>query len=252
MKIVLLANNIVGKKIASFLIKKKEKIVLLGIHEKEKQKYTKDIIDIVNLPKSNIYTAKKLLDETVVNKIYSLKPDLIICAFWGYILKEKLIKIPSFGCINLHPGYLPYNRGLNPNVWPFIDQTPAGVTIHYIDENIDTGDIICRKKVKINEIDTAETLYNKTLDVIVKLFINNWEKIKLNRIKVIPQHRFENVSTYHSKKDIENLDFIDLNKNYTGLELINILKARSYSDRFYSYYIKNGKKIFLRIQLSNG
>lgn len=251
MKIFLLANNWVGLEIAKYLKKRKEKIIALGIAPVEKQKFTKEIIKTVNLPKGLIFDGSSLRDPTVVKKIKELAPDIIIGAFWVTILKPEIITIPPYGCINFHPGYLPYNRGLNPNVWPIVEDTPAGVTLHYIDSGIDTGDIISRRIVEINAFDTAETVYNKTLVEMVNLFNEQWPLIKKGRNAIIPQSKFDDKPTFHLAKDLEKLDKIDLDKKYTGRELINILRSRSYKNRFFSYYLDRGKKVFIRVELSD-
>ena len=89
-KIFLLANNWVGLAIAKYLVKRQENIVGLAIHEKDKQKFTKEIIKTVNLPKSKIFKANSLRDPKVVGKIKQMTPDIMIGAFWGYILKSEL------------------------------------------------------------------------------------------------------------------------------------------------------------------
>jgi methionyl-tRNA formyltransferase len=251
MRIFLLANNIVGLKVLKFLKSQKEDIIALGIHEKDKQKYTAEIIKASGLSKKHIFKAKSLRDQKTLEKIKKLKPDIIISAFWGYILKPELFNIPPQGTINFHPGYLPYNRGVNPNVWPFVENTPAGVTIHYIDEGTDTGNIIARKKVKIRPTDTAGTINDITLLEIVKLFIKTWPLIKSGKNKSIPQKNLGK-TTFHKIKDLEILDTIDLNKKYRAIDLINFLRSRSYPDRFYAHYFENGKKVFVRIELSDG
>ncbi len=249
MRIFLLANNRVGLQIAEFLKKDKEDIVALAVHNPDKQRYTQEIIHACKIKKNNIFFAKELRNPQVIKKIKKIEPDIIIAAFWGYILKPEIIQLPLKGCINFHPGYLPYNRGMNPNVWPIVEGTPAGVTLHYIDDGIDTGDIVSRKKVKVEPFDTAETLYDKTLIEIVDLFKKTWPVIKHGKVKRISQKMLKK-STFHWAKDISLLDRIDLDKTYSGRELINILRARSYSDRYYAYFEEEGKKIYVRLQLS--
>lgn len=251
MRILLLANNIVGLKVTQYLKKGKEEIIALAVHEKDKQKFTKEIIKASGLPKNKIIKAGNLRDPKTLERIKKLKPDIIISAFWGYILKPELFRIPPQGTINMHPGFLPFERGVNPNVWPFIENTPAGVTIHYIDEGTDTGDIIERKEIKITPLDTADTLYEKTLDEMVKLFTKTWPLIKSGKNKRIPQSKLGQF-TFHKIKDLEKLDTIDLNKTVKAKDLINFLRSRSYKDRYYTHYFDNGKKVFIRIELSDG
>jgi len=104
---------------------------------------------------------------------------LIISYNYKYIIKKDILK--HYKIINLHISYLPFNRGANPNIWSFIDNTPKGVTIHYIDEGIDTGDIISQKKVVLNKDMTLKTSYKKLHKHIQNLFkfkFNNLQKSK--------------------------------------------------------------------------
>ncbi|WP_052265200.1 formyltransferase family protein [Ruegeria sp. ANG-R] len=98
--------------------------------------------------------------------------DLVISFGYRHLIRQS--KIESLGCpiINLHISYLPYNRGAHPNFWSFFDGTPAGVTIHLIDEGIDTGPILFQKRVVFtaNEITFAQT-YDRLFKEIEALFI---------------------------------------------------------------------------------
>ena len=79
---------------------------------------------------------------------YIKKYDLILSYGYRKIINKNIIKNIKRPIINLHISYLPYNRGADPNFWSFKNNTPKGVTIHEVDEGIDTGDIIFRKKIK--------------------------------------------------------------------------------------------------------
>lgn len=248
MRILLLANNWVGLQVARYLKKRNETIVGLGIHSPERQKYTPEIIKTISLPNNRIFEGNQINSPQTLKKIVEMKPDIILAAFWYYILKKELITLPRYGCINFHPGFLPFNRGMNPNVWPFIDGSPAGVTLHIITEKVDKGDILAQKQIPIEPHDTAGSLEKKTWTEIVSLFKKTWPVIKKQKIKGLSQK--EDHATVHFAKDITSLDEIDLKKNYSGLELINRLRARSYPKHTFAYYKVNGKKIFIRVELT--
>ena len=247
MKIFLLANNSVGLQIAKYLKRRGENIVALGIAPTEKQKFTQQIIDTLGLPKNKIIKGEQLSDKGILEKIKKLKPDIIIGAFWVTILKPEILAIPKHGSINFHPGLLPYNRGMNPNVWSFIENTPAGVTLHYIDNGVDTGSIIAQKEIPIGITDTAGDLEKKTWKEIVVLFKKTWGNIKKNRIQSIVQD--ESKMTFHWAKDIDSLDEIDLDKKYKASELLALLRARSYPKKSFAYFIKDGKKVYVKVSL---
>lgn len=246
-KILLLANNKVGLEVAKYLKRQKENIVGLVLHPKHKAKLADEIRETLRI--KNVFYADQINFQTCLDKIKKLKPDLALSVWFGYILKKEFIKLFPFGCINLHNSYLPYNRGKYPHVWAIYNNSKYGVSIHYINEKTDAGDIIARKEIKIKITDIAGTLYDHSLEEIVKLFISIWPKFKKGKIKTIPQNN--KIATFHFAKDIKKLDFIDLNKKYTGKELINQLRSRSFTDRTYAYFLYKGKKIYVKITLSD-
>lgn len=249
MRILLLANNWVGLQIAKYLKDQNEQIVGLGIHAPNRQKYTAEIIKAVSLPNHLLFEGSILNEHKTIARIKDMKPDIILAAFWYYILGKELLHLPRYGCINFHPGLLPYNRGMNPNVWPFIDDSPAGVTLHYMTEKVDKGNIIAQKQISIEADDTAGSLEKKTWIEIVALFKKTWPKIKRHQVKSIPQD--DAIATVHTANDILTIDEIYLDKNYTGKELINRLRARSYPKHSFAYYKVHGKKVFIKVVLKS-
>lgn len=126
------------------------------------------------------------------------KPDIIISYNYKYILKPDVIGIPERGVINLHISFLPWNRGANPNVWSIIENTMKGVTIHFLDEGIDTGDILLQKEVFIDEEkETLRTSYEKLHEEIRELFKINWTKLKTD--KIIPKRQPRGGSLHYVK-----------------------------------------------------
>jgi methionyl-tRNA formyltransferase len=90
------------------------------------------------------------------------------------IIKKDIIDYFQGRLINLHISLLPWNRGADPNLWSYLDNTPRGVTIHIIDQGIDTGNIILQNEVFIDtDSDTLSTSYEKLSYAIEQLFINN-------------------------------------------------------------------------------
>ena len=100
--------------------------------------------------------------------IKKINPDLIITCAYGKILPKELLEIPKLGCINVHASLLPKLRGGAPIHHAIIDgYTQTGITIMYMSEQMDAGDIINQKAINIEEEDTAETLHDK-LSIIGK------------------------------------------------------------------------------------
>ena len=89
--------------------------------------------------------------------------DWVISSGYAPIIKEPIILKYKNRIINLHNSLLPYGKGIYPNLWSFIEGTPSGVSIHYIDSDIDTGDIIVQKEVVFSTDDTLKTSHDKLM-----------------------------------------------------------------------------------------
>ena len=101
------------------------------------------------------------------NLLEKLKPDLIILG-GARIIKKNILKIPSIGTLNGHPGWLPDYRGMDVIPWAILTNGILGVTIHFVDTGIDTGLILKRELLVINYGDTLDTLAVKAEDLIGK------------------------------------------------------------------------------------
>lgn len=102
--------------------------------------------------KNNIsfFFIKDIQDQSFENWILMQKPDLIVVYSMSHLLKKTIFSIPVYGAINLHPSYLPRYRGPNPYFWLYYTMDPTGgVTVHYIDEGEDTGDIIFQVQIPL-------------------------------------------------------------------------------------------------------
>ncbi|WP_069998176.1 methionyl-tRNA formyltransferase [Cellulosilyticum sp. I15G10I2] len=101
-------------------------------------------------------------DEVFYNDIQSLNPDLIIVVAFGQILPQNVLDIPKYGCINIHGSLLPKYRGAAPIQWSIINRdTVTGVTIMYMDQGMDTGDMLLKKEIPITQEDTYASLHDK-------------------------------------------------------------------------------------------
>ena len=240
MKIIYLGNNWVGWKILEWLNREGEQIVGVVLNPSNKQKFVNEIIEESGLSKEQIFYGSNINDPLVVQQIRKLDPDIAISVYFGCILNKDFITIFPDGILNLHPALLPYNRGAYPNIWSIIDETPAGVTLHYINEGIDTGDIVAQKAVDIEPVDTGETLYRKLENASVSLFIQNWSNLRSGKLDRI--HQENKSGSFHYSNDVNIIDNIDLNKTYLAKDLINILRARTFPPYPGAYFIYKGKK----------
>jgi methionyl-tRNA formyltransferase len=225
-RIFLFVDGWIGAQILKILNHYNENIIGIAVHPIRLRNNYSEIIQNSELTGNQIYTVGNNPDDNFVKKLNDLSPDMILLVSWTFIIKKEIYSIPKKGCFNCHFSFLPFNRGKNPNVWPIVEETPAGVSIHSIDDGIDSGAILCRQEVEVEIIDTAKTLYEKQLSAFVSLFEKNWLKIKENKLTLI-ENNIED-GTFHLGKEFQKLEEIDLDKKVFPMELINHLRAKTF------------------------
>ena len=248
MRVLFMGNNWVGWQVATWLHQQEAEVVGAVLHPSDRQKYGPELqrcFEEWNVP---IFDASTLRTPATLDAIRALDADLGLSIFFGYILKPAFLGIFPRGVLNLHPSYLPYNKGANPNVWSIVEETPAGVTLHFIDEGVDTGDVVARMLVPVEPIDTAATLYRKLEVASVDLFAAQWPHLCKGDILRFQQE--SGSGTHHRQNDLHTLEQVDLDKTYTARELLNQLRARTFPPYGGVYFEDQGRRVYVRIQLS--
>jgi len=134
--------------------------------------------------------------------VKSLSPEIVVSYNYRYIIKEDIISLMDGRIINLHISLLPWNRGADPSLWSFIEDSPKGITIHYVDKGIDTGDILLQEAADFDEnIETLGSSYKILHEKIQLLFMNNWDKIKNARI--IPRAQSGHGGFHYSNESVK-------------------------------------------------
>ena len=131
---------------------------------------------------------ERIKDETFANTLREINPDVIVVAAYGKILPKNIIRLPRYGCINVHASLLPRYRGAAPINWAIINgEKETGITIMQMDEGLDTGSILLQKGIEITKEDTAGALSNKLSKIGAELLIEGLNAIEKGEIKPIPQ-----------------------------------------------------------------
>jgi len=247
MRILFLGNNWLGWQVLNWLRSRQEEIVGLVIHPAQRRKYGEEMLTCAGLESALIFDGATLEQDRTVEAIRALKPDLGLSVLFGYILKPEVLNLFPLGCINLHLAWLPYNRGAYPDVWSILEGTPAGVTLHYMDGGIDTGDIIARQEVQVEPVDTGRSLYSKLERTGLELFRERWPRIRSRQGQRVPQDKTE--GTYHAVRDVGKIDEIDLHRSYSAKELIDLMRARTFPPHRGAYFWHQGKRVYVRLEL---
>lgn len=145
-----------------------------------------------------IYTKK--IDHEFVTAI---KPDFVVSDRYEFIINKNILNLFNKKIINLHPSLLPWNKGYHSNFWSIYDKTPKGVSIHIIDEGIDTGEIVAQDEIVYFDDDTLKTTYKKLRATMIKLFFSKWYLIKKENIELTKQNT--KIKSHHFKIEFDQM-----------------------------------------------
>lgn len=142
-------------------------------------------------------------DPEFITSIAEFKADLFISMSFNQILKKEILNVPRLKFINCHAGKLPFYRGRNPLNWALINgETSIGVTTHFIDEGIDTGDIITQELIDVSKSDTYKTLLEKAINVCPISISNAVKCLENDSFNPIKQSTIHPVGTYFGQRRV--------------------------------------------------
>ena len=175
--------------------------------------------------------------KTDYEKIISLNPDIIITCAYGQIIPKELLSFPKYKCVNIHASLLPKLRGGAPIHKAIINgYDKTGVTIMYMDEKMDSGDIIYQEEIKIEDTDNVGTLFDKLSKLGANMIIKILPDIINGNINPVKQNEDEVTYAYNITREEEKIDF-----NKTSKEVFN--KIRGLNPWPVSYAILDDKKV---------
>lgn len=185
--------------------------------------------------KIEVFTPEKI--KTDYQKIVDVSPDMIVTCAYGQIIPKELIELPKYGCLNVHASLLPKLRGGAPihhAIMDGLDKT--GITIMYMDEGMDSGNIIRQRETIIEDTDTLDTLSERLSKIGSELLIETLPEVLAGQNPSIPQNEEEVTFGYIIKKADERIDFTK-----TAKEVYN--KIRALNSNPGAYFILKGETI---------
>lgn len=189
---------------------------LVGRHQELKYSPIKEVAIANNI---EVFQPIKIRDD--YQKILDFQPDIIITCAYGQIIPKVLLETPRFGCINVHASLLPKLRGGAPIHKALIDgYNKTGITIMYMDETMDTGDIISQKEYQIKDTDNVGILHDVLSKIGAELLLETLPSIINNTNLRIPQNSQEATYAYNIKREEEHIEF-----NKTAREIYNQVRG---------------------------
>lgn len=239
MRVILLADGFVGEAICDYLL----------------EQYPLDVGLVVTTCQNNI---QRRADELgFSNKIFSTSKqlakeldqefDLGVLAWWPKIIRQPLLSKPKRGFVNTHPSLLPFNRGKHYNFWAIVEKAPFGVTLHNVDDGIDSGGILAQQQIAYDWTDNGESLYFKAQHSMIELFRQTYPALRSNTIESIPQET--GIGSFHHSSELDAASHIDLNHSYRADDLLNRLRARTFKGHPACWFEVDGIRYEVTVQI---
>ncbi|MEK3887025.1 methionyl-tRNA formyltransferase [Bacillus sp. FSL K6-3431] len=160
-----------------------------------------------NIP---VFQPEKIRTPEETDKILALKPDLIVTAAYGQILPAAILEAPQLGCINVHASLLPELRGGAPIHYAILEgKTKTGITIMYMVEKLDAGDIISQNEVLIMDEDDVGTMHTKLSEIGAELLAKTLPDLIAGKIIAHPQKDDAATYAYNIKREQEKINWTD-------------------------------------------
>ncbi len=168
-----------------------------------------------------VFQPEKIRQHEQLEEILALHPDLIVTAAFGQILPKELLEAPTFGCINVHASLLPELRGGAPIHYALIQgKEKTGVTIMYMAEKLDAGDILTSVEVPITDEDNVGTLHDKLSAAGADLLAETLPQLLEGRLIQKPQKHEKATFAWNIKREQEKIDWAK-----TGEEIYNHIRG---------------------------
>ena len=171
--------------------------------------------EIIKSQGTPVYKVRNINSEENIQLLQNLSPDFIFVVGWSQILSKEILDIPKQGCIGYHPTELPKHRGRAPIPWSIIhDLRQSAVTLFYLDEGVDSGDVLAQRSFSIDFKDTATTMFHKIGNIITELVA---EVVPLLVEGRAPRQRQDNARATYWPKRVPEDGLIDWNQSAYAL-----------------------------------
>lgn len=171
--------------------------------------------------------------------------DLFLSLHCKQLFPDEMVN--NHLCINVHPGYNPYNRGWFPQVFGIMNKLPVGVTIHQMDTELDHGPILWQETLELKSDDTSKDIYDRILALEMRLMDEHLEDLLTGNYTLTPMAEEGNINYM---QDFDALCRIDPDKPATYGEVIDFLRAMTHAPYSNAYFTDaDGKKVYVGITL---
>jgi methionyl-tRNA formyltransferase len=216
----------IAVQVLDFILEHGVKPLALIVPEKARATHADALIErCPHLDASHIMPGVDFRQADGLGLLESLQLDYLICVHFPMLIPAPVLRVAGVGALNLHPAFLPYNRGWHTPSWAILDGTPYGATLHFMGERVDMGDIVHQKRIDVLASDTAHSVYKKALEAELEVFKEAWPSLVSKRFQRISQD--PGTGSSHRRQDLFRLDIqeIKLDETVKAGDLLRQLRA---------------------------
>jgi methionyl-tRNA formyltransferase len=242
LRIIFMGYQTWGCRVLDALLKSEHEIPLVITHPVSNHSYETIWNDSVGETAQEhgipVLERKYANDEEIAGRLRTLKPDLLVSSDWRTWVAPHIYNLARYGAINVHDALLPRYGGFAPLNWALINgERKVGVTVHFMNEEFDLGDIVIQRSLRVAETDTAASLFHKTLAMFAPMVLEAIDLIGSGRTDWVKQDREK--ATFFHKRSVEDsrIDWA-----WPAQDIANLVRAQvdPYPNAF-AYY--KGKRV---------
>ena len=168
-----------------------------------------------------VFQPNKIKSTEFIEILKTIEADIFIVAAYGQLLSEEILEMPKYGSVNIHASLLPKYRGAAPIQWAIANgECESGITIMQMDKGLDTGDMLYKKAIPIEDMDTGESLHDKLAVLGGEAVIEALELIEKGNITPVPQNNDESCYAKMLTKEMGHIDW-----SKSAVEIDRLIRA---------------------------
>lgn len=198
-------------RVLSYLLAEGVAPLALLVSEPTRASHRDELIEsCAHLPPERVFGGLQLKQPSTIAALGLLELDYLVCVHFPYLLSREVLSLAKEGALNLHPAFLPFNRGWHTPSWAILEGTPYGATLHFMDEGLDSGDIVHQRELEVSPGDTANSLYQRVKQLELQVFEEAWPALRDRSYTRTPQDL--SAGSRHDRADLlrEEVQRLDL------------------------------------------
>jgi methionyl-tRNA formyltransferase len=238
----------VAVRILDFLVQRGDMPSALLVSETSLATHANDLQEL--LPSTvPVLTGSEFRGPEGIALLEELNLHLVVAVHFPYLVPVRILDIPRRGWVNLHPSYLPYNRGWHTPTWAILEDTPAGATLHAMSPTVDAGPILHQRETPKEPHDTAHALYQRIIETEVEVFKEKWPELSTGAWE--PRRQPEGGTT-HDRRELERSGIrrIDFNQRIRTEDVLRRIRALTTNDvREAAYFEVDNRRFHVQIDI---